>query len=230
MNNTTKKIIALVLALGILALSGCGAKSTENPSQNGGGNSTPSSSQGENSGSSEQGGQQEPENNNQNQKEPEDTGYYIEVMREGEKSKIAVDLVSGVVADYTVAVCPEYFKCYNYQTVDMYLYENWGGESNVYYAISAYEGEYDFIDFEAGIRLQYEESYEEITFEQTKIAGYNATAAYLRQDIFFPGYNTHIYAVFTDGICLLIEVRVVTEMYEGLYPIIMASLNELKIK
>ncbi len=152
----------------------------------------------------------------------------ISVLREGETELLEAEVIAGNVVDYTMAVCLDYFSPFFVETVDIYSYENWPGEENVYFGVSAFEG--DKSTFKEGMKTQYANSFESVSFEKTKIAGYKATAAYLNGDKEHPGYNTTVFLVEGETTSLIIDVRYAAEMAEGLYQIIMSCLNTLVIK
>ena len=96
---------------------------------------------------------------------------FVEVMREGETQQIPVVFVDGKVGSYTIAMDPEYFTFLPRETVDLFSYEEWPGDGAIYYAISAYQGEYDADAFIAECRAQFESQYESCTTESTTARG-----------------------------------------------------------
>ena len=67
----------------------------------------------------------------------------IEVWREGELSRIPVQIVSGQCGSYTIAMDPAYFTFLPQKDGDLFSYEGWGSAQPVYYRVSSYRGPYD---------------------------------------------------------------------------------------
>ena len=147
---------------------------------------------------------------------------YVEVWREGEISRIPVEIIHGTVGDYTIAMDPEYFTFTAHETVDMFGYDSWPGEQPVYFAISRYESAYDPAQFAADMLDQFEADYASWDPDALTVGQYSATALYLNSSLDAPDYNRHIFLIDCGGERYLIETEFCLEMYEGLYPIMRA--------
>lgn len=147
---------------------------------------------------------------------------FVEVWREGEASQIPVEIVSGTVGDYTIAMDPEYFTFSAHETVDMFAYESWPGEQAVYYAVSRYENGYDPAQFVSDILYQFEASYESWYSEELTIGQYDATLVCLERRKDAPDYYRHVFLIDGGDTCYIIETEFYVEMYEGLYAIMRA--------
>lgn len=146
---------------------------------------------------------------------------YVEVFREGEASNIPVETVRGTVGDYLIAIDPEYFVFTPHETVDMFSYEDWGGDMAVFFCISDYTGN-DPDGFTSDVIQQYGSSYQGIDLADTTIAGYPATAVYLRDHRENPAYQNHIFLIQCGSKNYILQAQFVAEMYEGLYAIMRA--------
>lgn len=146
---------------------------------------------------------------------------FVEVSREGEVSQIPVVTVFGTVGDYCITMDPEYFTFSAHETVDMFAYDTWPGESPVFFCISAYE-KGDAQQFVADMESQFRHQYQSFDVEDTTIGAYDATAVYLQSFKDDPAYNKHIFLIHCGEDMYILETQFVTEMYEGLYAIMRA--------
>ena len=61
------------------------------------------------------------------------------------------------------------------------------------------------------------------------MGGYDAFAVYLDGNNNIPDYNMHYFIIPTDSGCIVIESQFSIEMYEGLYQIMRALFDTIKI-
>jgi hypothetical protein len=155
---------------------------------------------------------------------------FVEVMREGETQQIPVVFVDGKVGSYTIAMDPEYFTFLPRETVDLFSYEEWPGDGAIYYAISAYQGEYDADAFIAECRAQFESQYESCTTESTTVGGYEATLVTFGGYRDAPMFCRHIYLVNCGSVAYVIKAEFTIEMYEGLYAVMRALFDTFTVK
>ncbi len=154
--------------------------------------------------------------------------HYIEVNREGTVEKIPVEIVEGIAADYTVAMDPEYFTFSSDGVYDTFTYENWGGSTNVYYCIYP---NYDMTAQELadGLVYMYGDNYADCFTERAAVGMYDAIAVYLYDNLYNNDAQMRFYVIDTNYGCLVIECQFIAEMYEGLYAIMRASFDTLKL-
>lgn len=153
---------------------------------------------------------------------------YIEVSREGVTEKIPVDILRVVNFDTTIATYREYFTYSVCEGVDTFSYDAWEGAASVYYSV--YEDETHTAEQLAGLFQQYyADSYRSVKSEKTRVGGYDAFAVYLDGNNNAPDYNMHYFIIPTDSGCIVIESQFTNEMYEGLYQIMRALFDTLKI-
>lgn len=205
-----KKVLCLFAALTILLLSGCQAAKLPTAAQ-----------------PTEVTGTQPTIPAAQAETQPPVT--HVEVWREGEVSEIPVEIVTGTVGRYTIAMDPEYFNFLPQQTADLFSYSDWTGDQAVYYAVSVYRGGYDPGQFESDVLVQYESRYENWYCEETTIGRYPATLLCLQNQLDAPAYSYYLYLVDCGGACYLIETEVYAEMLEGLYRIMRACFDTFTV-
>ena len=152
---------------------------------------------------------------------------FLEVMREGEVSQIPAVMVQTCTEGVTLAIDPAYFVHKSEEGLDEFIYETWGGSQPVYYSIGVYvEGS---PSFEEQMLEDHGAKFASHSFSETEIAGYPAKEAVFVGLLEDPTYCHHVYLLDCGDIKYQIDMQFVIEMYEGLYPIIMASLNTLQI-
>ncbi|MBQ6796668.1 MAG: hypothetical protein IJP10_01510 [Clostridia bacterium] len=153
---------------------------------------------------------------------------YIEVTREGVTEKIPVETVRVVNFDTTIATYREYFTHSVCENVDTFSCDAWEGNADVYYSV--YEDESHTAEELAGLLQQYyTDSYRSVNSEKTRVGGYDAFAVYLDVNNNVPDYNMHYFIIPTDSGCIVIESQFSIEMYEGLYQIMRALFDTIKI-
>lgn len=153
---------------------------------------------------------------------------YIEVSREGVVEKIPVETVRVINFDTTIAMDGEYFTHIVYEGVDTFSYETWTGEADVYFTIYADET-HTAEELGSLFKQYYTDSYKTVWVEKTRIGDYDAVAVYCDGSNIIPDYNKHYFMVPTDNGCIVIEAQFNIEMYEGLYQIMLALFDTLKI-
>lgn len=154
----------------------------------------------------------------------------IEVMREGEVSNIDVETVNGVIGNYAIAMDPTYFVFQVLDDMDYFWYEAWGEDTPVYYSVRPYEGTYDPARFISEVKTNHADRYASCTSEETVIAALNATVVRLSGCTAAPDFNRVVILLNSGEQLYVLETEFTTEMAEGLYPIIMASLNTFTVK
>ena len=151
---------------------------------------------------------------------------YIEVMREGELSQIPIKHISGTVGNYIIGMDDSYFTFIPEDTgTDLFWYEAWGEENPIYYTISAYPGSYDPNRFFEEVKTAHAARYSSCAMEQTTVNGLPATVVRLESCLAAADFNRHLFLIDCGEARYVIETEFVTEMYEGLYTIILASIN-----
>ena len=153
---------------------------------------------------------------------------YIEVSREGMVDRIPVEIISGVAADYTIAMDPEYFSFRSDGEYDTFSYDEWEGDVNVYYTIYPYPDTTPQ-ELADGLVHMYGGDYADCMIEQAAVGMYDAKVVYLYDDLRGNGGQMRFYLIGTDYGCLVIEAQFVTEMYEGLYAIMRACFDTLSL-
>lgn len=153
---------------------------------------------------------------------------YIEVSREGVTEKIPVETVRVVNFDTTIATDPEYFTYSVYEGVDTFAYDAWEGDAAVYYSVYP---DYNRTPEQLANLLQqtYAANYKSVLTENTRVGSYDAIAVYFDGSAVAPDYNLHYFLVPTNDGCIVIESQFSIEMSEGLYPIMRALFDTLKI-
>jgi len=153
---------------------------------------------------------------------------YIEVSREGVVEKIPVETVRVVNFDTTIAMAPEYSTHSVCESVDTFSYDTWDGKADVYYSV--YADETHTPEELAGLLQQhYTDSYRSVLVENTRVGSYDAVAVYCDGNNIAPDYNMHYFIIPTDSGCIVIEAQFTFEMYEGLYKIMRALFDTIKI-
>lgn len=153
---------------------------------------------------------------------------YIEVSREGIVERIPVETVRVVNFDTTIAMDPEYFTYNVCDGVDTFTYDAWQGEREVYYSV------YHIADSSPNQICEelydtYSEKYGFRNVAAVKVGGYDATTVQFDSENASPTYQRHFFIIpNTDG-CIVIEAQFDFEMYEGLYRIMLALFDTLKI-
>ena len=153
---------------------------------------------------------------------------YIEVSREGVVEKIPVETVRVVDFDTTIAMDPEYFTHSVYEGVDTFAYDAWEDGTSVYYYVypdNAHTPE----QLAELLQQYYTDSYRSVLTENTRVGSYDAVAVYCDGSNIAPDYNMHYFIIPTDSGCIVIEAQFTSEMYEGLYKIMRALFDTLKI-
>ena len=151
---------------------------------------------------------------------------FLEVMREGELSQIPAVMVDTGIGSYTIAMDESYFVHKGAEGLDEFLYEGWEDSQPVGYSIGIYVP--GASSFEAQMQENYGKLYASCsTGKETTIAGYPATELVFQGLLEDPSYYRHCFLVHCDTVAYEIQVTFTQEMYEGLYPIIRASLDTL---
>ena len=153
---------------------------------------------------------------------------FIEVSREGVVDKIPVETVRVVNFDTTIATAPEYFTHSVCENVETFSCDAWEDGTSVYYSIYA-DNAHTPEEF-AGLLQQYNvDSYRSVMTENTRVGSYDAVAVYCDGNNIVPDYNMHYFMIPTDDGCIVIEAQFNNEMYEGLYKIMLALFDTIKI-
>lgn len=148
-----------------------------------------------------------------------DLAVQIEVWREGEMSRIPVQIVSGQCGSYTVAMDPAYFTFLPQEGSDLFSYEGWGSDQPVYYRVSPYRGPYDPDAFVGQCK---QPQFRQTGTETLTLGGYPATLVAMEGTGENTGYCLHRFLLDCGEARYCIEARFTTEMYEGLYAIMLA--------
>ncbi len=153
---------------------------------------------------------------------------YIEVTREGFTEKIPVTTVKGKVADYTIAIDPEYFTLHSYETVDVFAHDEWNGEMDVNFCISNYYGtdRQEFID---SVTEQFKSEYESYAVGDTKISEYDAVIVGFCNYKANRDYQKDVIMVDCGEQRFLFEVHYTLEMSEGLRIVMSALFDTFKV-
>ena len=151
---------------------------------------------------------------------------FLEVLREGEISQIPAVMVNTSIGGYTVAMDESYFVHKGEEGLDEFLYETWEGSQPVGYSIGIY------VDAARSFEEQMLETYGNLYLAyspaaETVVAGYPATELAFQNLLEDPSYYRHCFLVRCGAVAYEIQVTFTQEMYEGLYPIIRASLDTL---
>ena len=146
----------------------------------------------------------------------EDNGSYIEFSREGEVSRVPVEIVRGSFGNYSIATDPEYFTYTAGDGVDRFAYDAWNGELTVYYCVYM-NNEFTMQQLADGLMHQNSDSYENSMTEQIQLGDYAATALYFDGYSGYSDYCMHFYLIESNDGCFVIETQFTREMYEGLY-------------
>ncbi|MBQ9943123.1 MAG: hypothetical protein IJO67_02045 [Clostridia bacterium] len=153
---------------------------------------------------------------------------YIEVSREGVAEKIPVETICILDSGSTIATVPEYFTHTILNGVDTFTYDAWQGERAVYYSVRfLLDGNPNQICEE--LMEQYGENYAGSQVFAVKVGGYDGTSVQFESEAAYPSYQRHFFIIPADYGCILIEAQFDFEMYEGLYPIMLALFDTLKI-
>ncbi len=201
------RIVSLFLALAIIfSLAACGKKPEqgENPHND---NSEPETEQTET---------------------VQPVQQYVEVSREGSVEKIPVRTVEGVAAEYKMAMATEYFTFSSDGEYDTYSYDAWEGSTRVYYCVYPYQGT-TAQELAEGLERMYGGRYENTVTEKTVLGKNEAIEVCLFDEIRNKEAQMRFFLVDTDYGCLVIEMQFVSEMYEGLFDIMLACFETLEI-
>ena len=153
---------------------------------------------------------------------------YIDVSREGVVDRIPVETVRVINFDTTIAMDPEYFTYDVRDGIDTFTYNSWQGERQVYYSVYLAEGSCpsDLCD---ALYRQYSDSYAARNVFAVKVGSYDATAVQFDGENACPAYQRHFTLIPVEDGCIVIEAQFDIEMYEGLYRIMCALFDTLKI-
>lgn len=153
---------------------------------------------------------------------------YIDVSREGVVDRIPVETVRVINFDTTIAMDPEYFTYCVRDGIDTFVYDTWQGEREVYYSVYLAEGSCpsDLCD---ALYRQYGDSYAARNVFAVKVGNYDATAVHFDGENACLTYQRHFFLIPVDDGCIVIEAQFNFEMYEGLYRIMCALFDTLKI-
>lgn len=157
---------------------------------------------------------------------PTAASEFVEVWREGERSLIPVQTVSGQAGSYTVATDPEYFVFIPQEGSDLFSYETWVGAQPVYYRITPYIRPYDP---QAFATQPAPASYAQTGSQSLTVGGYPATLVTMSGFGDAAGYCIHRYLVDCGNVRYCIEAQFTQEMYEGLYAIMCACFDTFRV-
>ena len=152
----------------------------------------------------------------------------IDVSREGIVDRIPVETVRVINFDTTIAMDPEYFTHSVRDGIDTFTYDAWQGEREVYYSVYLVEGACpsDLCD---ALYSCYGDSYASRNVFAVKVGSYDATAVHFDGENASPAYQRHFTLIPVDDGCIVVEAQFDFEMYEGLYRIMCALFDTLKI-
>jgi len=153
---------------------------------------------------------------------------YIEVSREGVVEKIPVDFYRVLNSNATIAMAPESFTYSVCEGVDTFSCDAWEDGASVYYSIYA-NNAHTAEEFAGLLQQYYTDSYRFVLVENTRIGSYDAVAVYFDGNNIVPDYNMHYFLIPTNYGCVVIETQFTFEMYEGLYKIMRALFDTIKI-
>ena len=153
---------------------------------------------------------------------------YIEFSREGVVDKIPVETVSLVNSCATIAMAPEYFSHNIYEGIDTFTYDAWAGERKVYYSVYPIAQSSPNQICEE-LMKSHADNYASSNVFAVKVGSYDATTVQFDSETDSPSNQLHFFIIPTDGGCIVIEAQFDFEMYEGLYRIMLALFDTLKI-
>lgn len=153
---------------------------------------------------------------------------YIEVSREGVAEKIPVETICIIDSGSTIATAPEYFTHTVRENVDTFTYDAWNGENEVYYSVYSIKETNPNQICEALIAAHSKNHAGNQVFS-VKVGSYNTTAVQFDGKAGSPACQLHFFIIPTEHSCLVIEAQFDFEMYEGLYQIMLALFDTLKI-
>ena len=153
---------------------------------------------------------------------------YIEVTREGITEKIPVKTVNGKVGNYTIAIDPEFFTLHSHETVDIFSYDEWNGEMDVYFSISNYYGT-DRREFIDSVTEQFKSEYETYSVGDTKFGEYEAVVVFFSNCKSDRDYQKDVIMVDCGNQRFLFEVHYTMEMSEGLRVIMNAMFDTFMV-
>ena len=166
--------------------------------------------------------------------EPEDAdeaGWeqaYIEVSREGVVDKIPVDTVRVVNFDTTIAMDPEYFTHYVCEGVDTFSYDAWEGDAPVYYSVYQ-DSIHTAPELFETLKQTHSDNYSQVRSGTGSVGDYEALVLYFMGDNEHPDYNLNYYIIAENDTCYIIETQFNNEMSEGLYKIMVALFDTIKL-
>ncbi len=153
---------------------------------------------------------------------------YIEVSREGVAEKLPVETICILDSGSTITTAPQYFTHTVLNGVDTFTYDAWQGEREVYYSVRFLLGGNPNQICEE-LMEQYGENYAGSHVYAVKVGGYDATAVQFENETASPSYPLHFFIIPANHGCILIEAQFDFEMYEGLYPIMLALFDTLEV-
>lgn len=153
---------------------------------------------------------------------------YIEVSREGVAEKIPVETICIIDSGSTIAMAPEYFTHTVRENVDTFVYDAWTGENEVYYSVCSVANSSPSQICES-LMATHSKNYAGSQALAVRIGGYDATAVQFANEADSPAYQLHFFIIPAAHGCLVIEAQFDFEMYEGLYQIMLALFDTLKI-
>ena len=153
---------------------------------------------------------------------------YIEISREGIVEQLPVETVHICSFDATMAMAPAFFTHTVREGIDTFTYTGWTGEREVYYSV------YHVSDSSPNqicekLFTAYGEKYAGKNVFAVKVGDHDATTVQFESESASPSYQRHFFIIPTDGGSLVIEAQFDFEMYEGLFRIMLALFETLKI-
>jgi len=160
--------------------------------------------------------------------ESEGESRYIEISREGVVERIPVETVRVANSGATIAMDPAYFTHTVREGADTFTYDAWIGQREVYYSV------YQIAQSSPNqicedLFAKYGEAYANKNVFAVKVGSYDATTVQFDGETACPTYQRHFFIIPVDGGCMVIETQFDFEMYEGLYQIMLALFDTLKI-
>lgn len=153
---------------------------------------------------------------------------YIEVSREGNVSKIPVEIICLIDSGSVISTAPEYFTHSVCQDADTFTYNAWQGEREVYYAVRTILNSNPNQICEE-LMEQHGNNYASSQVFAVKVGDYDGTAVQFEGETAYPAYQRHFFILPAHNGCTLIEAQFDVEMYEGLYPIMLSLFDTLEI-
>lgn len=153
---------------------------------------------------------------------------YIEVSREGVRERIPVETICILDSGATIAMDPRYFTHTIREGVDTFIYDAWTGENEVYYSVRPVANSSPNQLCESLIAA-HNKDFTGSQVLAVKVGSRDATAVQFDGKTDNPACQLHFFIIPAAYGCFVIEAQFDFEMYEGLYPIMLALFDTLEI-